>query len=229
VKKNNGQILVILILIIPLFLLIFGLLAREGGTALAHDRIENHCDKKILDALEIQGRALAALGKINPIARTIITSRRSIDPLVAAGVVYLVPVQQGLYLAQSVIARSQKLIETKAVLESKIVLSSPIPKIFAGKIKENYKPIYPSLHIEPEKIYQNEEGPPLQPTEDFREKQMASGSIKIFTERFLGFWPNPENHGGRAQDMTLNCKAVISMERLEEKWTAELTKSEGRP
>jgi len=221
-KDPKGQVLVILLLIIPLFILIFGLIAREGGTALAHDRVENHCNKNILDALEAQGRGLAALGSINPFARTIINTRRTIDPLVAAGVVYLAPVQQALYMAQTVVARSQKAIETKTLIETKMILSSSAPKNLEGKIRESYRPFIPKLYVEPEKIYQYEEGPPLQITEDFNKKQTASGSIKIFTERFLKFWP------GKAIDMNLNCKAGISMDRLEGKWIAELTKYEDK-
>jgi hypothetical protein len=221
--KNRGQALIILLVVIPLLLLIFGLIARTGAAALAHDRIENHCNKKILDALEVQGRALTVLGKINPFARAIILSRRAIDPLANAGVVYFIPIQQGLYRAQSFINRAQKFIEKEASIETLITLSTPVPKDFAGKIKESYKPQNPKLYIEAEKLYQNEEGPPLQPDKDFKEKQSATGSIKIFTEKFLAPWRNL-----KADDMKMICKAKISMEQLEDKWQAQLTQAEVR-
>lgn len=232
--KNDGQALIILLVVIPLLLLIFGLIARSGGAALAHDRIENHCNKKILDTLEVQGRALTKLGHINPFARTVITTRRSIDPLVEAGVVYLVPLQQALRAAQLYISQTQKIIEKKALIESKIILASPAPRNFLGKLRETYKPDLPSLHVEPEKLYQNENGPPLQLDKDFQNKQTASGSIRIFTEKFLSFWPNFENplavgRNLKASDMKLNCKAKIQMDQLEGKWTAQIVEVTARP
>jgi hypothetical protein len=221
---ERGQALIILPVLIPLLLTIFGVIAYVGATSLAHDRIENHCDKKILDSLEAQGRALSLLGKINPFARTIIISRRAIDPLANAGIPYFVAIQKSLSFAQKVIGRSQKIIEKGALAQSLVILSTPAPRDFLGKIVEQYRPRSPKLYIEPESLFENEDGPPLQPEENFDKKQTVSGSIRVFTKKFLT-WDKKL----KADDMKLVCKGKITMDRLEDKWTAQLTAPPARP
>jgi hypothetical protein len=223
--NKSGQALTLILVFIPLMIFTIGVVGRSGTAALVHDQIENHCDKKILDALEIQGKGLSRLGNINPWAKLVITSRRAIDPLANAGIPYFIAAQKSLNGAQHYISIIQKSIKAQTTVESEAQLLKPSPAHFRGKIKEVYWPIPPKLHVEDEEGFENEVGAPQQPDPSFKEKQSASGRVEITTERFLWWWPDRNLKSGlRSPNMFLQCKAKLKMERLEDKWQAQLVK-----
>jgi len=223
-RSENGQSLILLLVFFPLLLLIFRLVARSGATMLYHDQVENHCDRKILEALAMEAKGLEQLGNLNSYARTIIRTRRVIDKL-AKLAPELIPTQLALMAAQRSLSLVQKGIKAKTALHfSETLLNSS--KKFKNKIQEIYKPIpLVNFHLKDEEGYEGEIGAPLQPAKDFEEKSSAYGKVKIFTERFLSWWPEKS----KASDMILECKAQIQMQTLEDTWHVQLVNPMAKP
>jgi hypothetical protein len=231
--RSSGQILILLLVLLPLLLLIFGVLSRVGGTALTHDQVENHCDKKVLDALAIQGQTLEELGRINPISRSVIITRRGVDDLIDTGIAniympWLISADRALRAIQQGLSLAQKSLKAQGLLRTTLLLNTPSPRKFSGKIKETYQPHIPSFYIEDEEGYRDEVGAPQEPSRDFEEKQIISGKVIIFTEKFLWQWTDFSKKDFRtrlkSKDLAIACKSKITMPRLEDSWTVQLTK-----
>jgi len=234
-ENNHGQALTFLLILLPLLLLIFGIISRSGKTALIHDQVLNHCDKKVLDALAVEAQGLARIGDLNYFSRLVIQARRTVDALLAgtAWTVFSIPAllsaQRALKAAQHIIAGLQKTIKGTTIFGFTLTLNRPTPHAFSGKIHESYSPQpLMNFHLKDEEGYEDEVGAPQEPDSQFEEKAVASGKIKIFTERFLGFWI-PNRTIKKSQDMFLECKAQIKLKRLEDKWLVTLISPGAKP
>lgn len=229
---SNGQALIMALIILPILLLSFGILARAGRVLLISDQVENHCGKKVLDALAIKGRGLKTLGQINPWARAVISARRNLDHIIEAGMIApadeppLLLFRQKLVSTQEAIQRLQNKITASSLSLFYGEIHKPSPRNFQGKIIENYKTSSRDLSLERDSGYENETGAPLEPAPDFERKQETTGTLKVFTERFLWRWLAPLPPRGyqelKSQNMQLNCRAKLEMARLEDPWKAYL-------
>jgi len=220
----EGQALVFILVLLPVFLFILQVVARSGATALFHDRVENHCDRRILNALAIEARGLENLGRLNIYAREIIRARRAIDELVKVFPV-LIPTQLALQGAQILLSSIQKTIKAATISGFSASLGQlATPSKFKSKIQESYGPIpLVDLHLRDEEGYEGEIGAPQQP--ELNNKYLAWGKITLFTERFLSWWPTPL----KSPDMILECRAQIDIERLEDRWKIQLIDPKVRP
>ena len=232
--NRRGQSLLLVIIFIPLLVLASGAIVRSGRLMLEHNRIQSHCDKKILDTLMWQARGLEQLGSLNPYARTVIISRRMIDsmlvPSVLAPPVFASLVQARLTLLkiQTLINLAQKAITLKNIGRAAGVAHEAVPRDFFGKIKESISPSLPFvphatpqaliLHVEKERGFEHETGAPLELDSDFSRRQQEILTIKIFSERLLEKWWPLQS----ANNMTLKCQARIEMNSLEAPWQAVL-------
>lgn len=224
-KNQNGQVLILLLVFLPTLLLIFGLLVRSGKTTLVHDQVENHCNRKILDALAIEAQGLQKIGELNPYSRIVIQARRIVDALIVASAYYviaepaLISMQKSLIQSQRLLEKMQKAIKVTTSLLFLEKLQTRAPALFRGKIIESYRPMpLKNFYLKADEGFDGEVGPPLEPDDSFKTKAFASGKIKILTEKFLWKWNNLEE----SKNMLLECKAQIQIERLEEKWSVQL-------
>ena len=240
-RRSQGQGIVFLIALLPVLVVLAGVTVRWGKTLLIHQQLQNHCDKKVLDSLEQQGRGLQALGRLNPIAKKIIDLRRHIDQTLALGLAAppLIPVLKGasasLRAAQTTMALKQKLATQAALAASLAVMKKQSPLGDRGKIKEVFSPQgllapHPAssslrLHVEPAPGYESETGAPSVLDRDFDRRQHVRGRILMETEKFLDFWPGFK----RASPLEIICEAKIEMSSLEDKWNGHLIPIEVKP
>jgi hypothetical protein len=240
-RHVNGQAMIFFIVLLPVLLLTAGTIVRSGKTLLVHQRIQNHCDEKVLDAVAEQAKGLERLAKLNTKARTTIDSRRVIDDLLSAGLIELpalpelLAARRTLQMIQGAIAAEQTWITEQALMGSLQKMRKAPPLEDSGKVTETFRPqgiLLPhplpnslKLHVIPVEGYEGEKGPPLKLDADFDRRQEVHAQIEIKTEKFLDFWA----HMPKAKNVLVTCGARIHMNHLEEKWTAQLMPTEVKP
>ncbi len=225
-KRQSGQALVLAIVTLPLLIFLGGIVVRSGKSALIHSKIQNHCDKKVLDAAKPLAEGLEALGRLNTKCRTTIIARRAVEVSIAAASVShpeavpeLIKVRRALVATQDKISVIQKTIITVAISKSQMILAKKVPTKFGQKISEKFNHLEGlKLFVKQEHGYEGEVGAPLVLDDHFDKRQNIDGSVKIQTERFLEKWKDIK----KSPNMTLNCKAQVVMDSIESSWTVAL-------
>jgi hypothetical protein len=238
--KSRGQGFILFIVLLPVFVLLAAVIIRTGLILVGHQRLQSHCQRKILDALALQGKALEQLGRINPVAKEVIDLKRELEVVVMANLLdpfVLVPAENAIAVlksTQKAIAVAQESIIKSALAASALELTSSPDLLDLGRSSEKFEPknIFLShhskkallLHITPLDGYANETGHPYRLDDDFGSRQAAWGTITMKTNRYDERWkllpvlPKVE----------IQCRAQIQMQNLEAKWTARLTNPEDK-
>ena len=238
--RSAGQVLLFLLVLLPVLIALGGIMVRSGKTLVLNQRLQNHCNKRILDVLAQQALGLQALARLNPVARKVIDMRRKVDRTLESGMAppYMIPpllaMATQLRAMQVTILPQQKAITRAALSKSLQVLSRRANVNDRGKIIEVFRPSDPLLphrsknslllHVQDEPAYAGEIGSPQTLDDDFHLRQRTAGEVTIQTEKFLDFWPNSKPSG----NMIIFCEANIEMKTLEDKWKIQLVPTLGR-
>ncbi|MBK9292931.1 MAG: hypothetical protein IPM57_00540 [Oligoflexia bacterium] len=230
---SKGQALISTLIILPVLIFTSSMLYKSSSAALYHNQIQSSIDNKALNILLIQARALEALGKINPISASIITTRREVEKLISVllttpgGAVKVPPllrlrtklikIQQSIFLKQQNIIKNSSAISQK---EAKILFS----KRFKGKVTAEVWPKIFKLFIEKKDEFKNEVGAPLKLNSEFNKKQNILIKAQMQTERFLSSFKNDK----RFENVSLQSFAQIEMKELEGQWQAHLRLAPGK-
>jgi hypothetical protein len=223
-RSQRGQIMPYLIILIPILILLSGIAIRHGMILLIHNKIQFHCDQRVLDALAIEARGMRALGKLNPYGRRVIDTRRKIDLLLlgvsggSEAALPLVIARNKLRLIQAELQSKQSHIIRSTENKVSAALSNPLPPYARLKAFPQFTPEKPSLPVERETAYKGETGGPLRFSLEAQQNKTITGFIKIHTERFLEKWPGMKPVG----DIQVNCAAQMEMKNLEMPWTVAL-------
>jgi hypothetical protein len=220
----KGQVTALSLLLIPLFIIIVGLILRSGNTALTHQKIQRYADTKTLDLLNIQAKALQALGALNSFAQTTIDMRRQVDLALKTPLVLNPAALEGLMMTKKtleIIQRKNDFQQKQIMLTAKTLLLSqskmPLPPDWREKAKIEIKtPL--TFSVTPKATYKGEVGAPFEKEFDFDQKQVVETQITVRTESFLSSWPGFKP----LPAMEIKSKGQIFISQLEDSWTARL-------
>lgn len=235
-RNERGQSLAMLAVILPLILIIVGVLLRSGQTAFYHYRVQKVIDRRALDFLEIEAQGLAQLGSINPYAKSIIDTRRTLEKALRKCHVFcwqLAAAIAQLRMVQAGIAAAQAGIKAETYLRAKAKMYAPLPEDIRTKVSLTYNRD-PLLYVRDQSNYRGETGAPQTVEQNFSDKQKIKISADTETERLLDpknqdrlTWMKKKddfkNEKMRAQDpMNIRTLARVEMDDLEEKWQVKL-------